>query len=337
MAEAKRSRRRLGDLGVVLSPVQVAEFVSLSEDLRQVGATMRDAVQFFLRHGAALRRPCCVSESVRGFLASREEAGKAIRTLQTYRQDLQSLVRMHGSRMTHDLSTADVRGWLDAQGWSPKTWNGALGSVRTWLAWCAHAERGHATVNVAAQISKKSEQTQEEIGTLNLAECEALLRHVRAEAMAHGGVKWKLLAFVVIGLFGGLRRAELERLRAEDVQLDEGNVIVRAAASKTRQRRVVTLTAHALEWLDGMPLPTGPVCPSNLKTLWPRCWRAAGLREWKNNAMRHTFASMHLAMHGNEAKLQVLMGHESAAMLHRHYKALKTQREAQLFWDLRPQ
>lgn len=54
------------------------------------------------------------------------------------------------------------------------------------------------------------------------------------------------------------------------------------------------------------------------------------------NALRHTFASMHLAMWSDEAKLQTLMGHESGPMLHRHYKALKTKKEAERFWSLVP-
>jgi integrase len=58
--------------------------------------------------------------------------------------------------------------------------------------------------------------------------------------------------------------------------------------------------------------------------------------EWPHNAMRHTFASMHYAAYENEAKLQVQMGHESAAMLHRNYRAIKTRTEAAAFWDLRP-
>lgn len=58
---------------------------------------------------------------------------------------------------------------------------------------------------------------------------------------------------------------------------------------------------------------------------------------WPHNALRHTYASMHYAFHENEARLQAQMGHESAAMLHRHYRALKTKAEAARFWALRPE
>lgn len=342
LAESKKARKRMGHMGVVLSPVEMAEFVSLRAELRAAGATMREAVSFFLKHGASLKRPCKVREAVLAFVDTKEEKGKALRTVQSYRQALKSLALMHGERLVHELTTEDVRAWLDAQGWGARSWNGALGFVRTFLTWCMHADRGHAARNVALGIERRTEETAEEIGTLELWECEAMLREARRQALEEGGVKWKLLSFVVIGVFGGLRRAELERLQQGDVNLDERTVIVRAAHAKTRQRRVVELSENAVAWLlrpDGLKpeLQTGErVCPANLKRMWPAFWKSCGLKEWKNNAMRHTFASMHLAMWSDEAKLQTLMGHESGPMLHRHYKALKTKKEAERFWSLKP-
>ena len=344
MAEARRSRKRMGTMGVVLSPVEMAEFVSLREELRAVGATMREAVAFFVRHGASLKRPLKVALAVEAFLEAKEGAGKSLRTVQSYRQCLRSLVRMHGERLVHELTSEDVRDWLQSQGWAARSMNGALGFVRTFLAWCMRPDRGHASRNVASGLDRFTQAAAEEIGTLSLAECEAVLSRARAQALERGGVAWKLLAFVVIGLFGGLRRAELERLRREDVDLEERTVIVRAANAKTRQRRVVELSENAVAWLRGMPdtlkreqRASERVCPANLKRLWPVFWRRCGLAVWPNNALRHTYASMHLAMWNDEAKLQTLMGHESAAMLHRHYKALKTRREAERFWGMRPE
>lgn len=93
LAEAKKSRKRMGHMGVVLSPVEMAEFVSLRAELRAAGATMREAVAFFLRHGASLKRPCKVHVAVLAFVDAKEEKGKALRTVQSYRQCLASLVR----------------------------------------------------------------------------------------------------------------------------------------------------------------------------------------------------------------------------------------------------
>jgi integrase len=58
---------------------------------------------------------------------------------------------------------------------------------------------------------------------------------------------------------------------------------------------------------------------------------------WPKNVLRHTFASMHYAMHQDESLLKAQMGHwERTSTLHRHYRALKTKAEAAKFWALHP-
>jgi integrase len=158
-------------------------------------------------------------------------------------------------------------------------------------------------------------------------------------------------------LFGGLRPAEIQRLTWAAVDLDEGTVIVAGAQAKTRRRRVVDLGENAVAWLRRAGVRAG-VSSTICGSFWDARWRmfrrslgwAVGSREkgmvemkvkpvhgeWPHNALRHTYASMHYAMHQDEAKLQAQMGHESAAMLHRHYRALKTRKEAERFWALRP-
>lgn len=83
-------------------------------------------------------------------------------------------------------------------------------------------------------------------------------------------------------------------------------------------------------------MQNGPVVPSNLKDLWPRFWKLAGLSQWPHNGLRHTFASMHYAMHQDESALQAILGQRSRDVLHSNYRALKTKREAERFWKLLP-
>ena len=170
-----------------------------------------------------------------------------------------------------------------------------------------------------------------------------------------------MMGFIVLGLFGGLRPAEIQRLDWSAVDLDEGTVIVAGKQAKTRRRRVVDLSGNAVEWLNTLKREqqTGPICGRYWDARWRMFRRSLGWAvgsgergvketvrpgdrgwgrqgEWPHNALRHTYASMHYAMWQDEAKLQAQMGHESAAMLHRHYRALKTRKEAERFWALRP-
>lgn len=81
----------------------------------------------------------------------------------------------------------------------------------------------------------------------------------------------------------------------------------------------------------------GSLIPKNFKKRWKRLRIAVGLFEnWPHDGVRHTFATYHYALHKNEALLQAEMGHESAQMIHAHYKGLGLPKDARRFWALRP-
>jgi integrase len=178
-----------------------------------------------------------------------------------------------------------------------------------------------------------------EIGTLSLEECSVLLNGCADRR--------DMLTYVVIGLFCGLRSAELESLCYEDIDLEAGTVVVSARYAKTRQRRVVDVAPCALAWLRvalalGADPWQGRICCARWgDRVWAKRKRALGWPEvrgeWPHNALRHTYASMHYAAHQNESLLKAQMGHwRGSDTLHRHYRALKTRSEALAFWALVP-
>jgi integrase len=329
LARARGTKKRLGEVGLTLAPADMAEFMALRARVVAAGCTLSDAVTYYIKHKAALVKPVLVREMVESFLWAKDEQGAASRTLQTYRSTMRGLARMYPLRMSHELTRDEIERWLGAQGWESRTRNGALGHVRTLMAW--GKDQGHLVNDPSAGIATRTEAV-EEIGTLSVAQCERLLRAAQGQP--------RMMGYLVLGLFGGLRRAEIERLTWDAINLKEGTVIVGARISKTRTRRVVDLTANARAWMaaagDGLRGKSMRVAPANLKELWPEFWPKAGLAVWPNNALRHTFASMHYAAHQDEAKLQAQMGHESARMLHQHYRALKSKTEAAKFWKLKP-
>ena len=80
------------------------------------------------------------------------------------------------------------------------------------------------------------------------------------------------------------------------------------------------------------------IISKNFDRRWDRLRQASGWKlPWPHDVMRHTFASMHYAQHRNEALLQTQLGHDNAQTLFKHYRALKTGKEAAEFWQLRPE
>jgi integrase len=91
-------------------------------------------------------------------------------------------------------------------------------------------------------------------------------------------------------------------------------------------------------WLQNCIISDGPIVAAgkfrdNLEAL----KAVAGIAEWPHNGLRHSFASYHLAQHGNAQQTANLLGHKSQDIIHNHYKSLVLKSEAEKYWALRPE
>ena len=123
------------------------------------------------------------------------------------------------------------------------------------------------------------------IGILTVDETERLLENAPAE----------LVPYIAIGAFAGLRRAELERLDWKEVDLQSDLIEVTASKAKSARRRFVRIQPNLAKWLQPYVQAAGNVTPPNYRELLDSAREAAGIHEWPQNALRHSFASYHLA------------------------------------------
>jgi integrase len=185
--------------------------------------------------------------------------------------------------------------------------------------------RGYAAANpVAGSIRPKVPPKAP--GILSVAQARSLLEACPRE----------IVAAVAIGLFAGLRQSEIERLEWKDVDLERGFIHVSAQNSKTAQRRLVTVSENLRSWLANGSTSnhSGPVCPANYRLLFHKAQQAAGIAPWPKNALRHSFASYHLAAYQNAAGTALQLGHMDARVLFAHYRELVTPDDARNFWQI---
>lgn len=93
----------------------------------------------------------------------------------------------------------------------------------------------------------------------------------------------EMLGYVAVGAFAGLRRAEIERLKWQDVNLARGFVTVGAESAKTGRRRLVPVCAALRAWLAPVAKTAGPLAPTiNFRRRFHAARKAAGLLgEWE--------------------------------------------------------
>ena len=160
------------------------------------------------------------------------------------------------------------------------------------------------------------------INPLSLEEVQRLLQV--AKLPKHRDMLFSLCLM----LYGGVRPAEVARLRAEDICWDEKRIIIRPQSSKTGGGRMVHL--HCMHDLKRERC----VIPRN----WCRRWRelrsAAGFSYWVADVCRHTFASYHAAHFRNLEALQVVMGHRNMSLLSSRYVVPVSPQMAARFWRL---
>ena len=63
---------------------------------------------------------------------------------------------------------------------------------------------------------------------------------------------------------------------------------------------------------------------------------AAGLTRWPHDALRHSFASYHLARWNDAAALALQMGHTTTAMIFSHYRRVVKESDAARYWNMFP-
>jgi integrase len=154
----------------------------------------------------------------------------------------------------------------------------------------------------------------------------------------------RLLPFVTIGLFCGIRPdGELQKLAWSDIDLAEKVVTIRPEVSKTNRRRFVDLSDNAILWLESYRSKGGQTAgrivtytESELRGHRRKNWEAAGVTEWIQQGMRHTYCSNWLAKHKDVNKLVLQSGHDSPDTMWRHYHRGTTAEEAERFWSIVP-
>ena len=129
-------------------------------------------------------------------------------------------------------------------------------------------------------------------------------------------------------LYCGIRPAEVQRLKRNDIIWEEQLVIIRPQTSKTGGGRAVPL--RGAEHLD----PDECIIPKNWQRRWQKLRQDAGFTHWTADICRHTFASYHAAQYRDIARLQLEMGHRDSSLLRTRYVAPVLKRETERFWAL---
>ena len=295
------------------------------EQLRPFGRTIADAVGHYVAYLKASEKSCTATQLVEDLVKAKKADGVSERHLSDIRSRLSVFAEKFNGQMVATITSKEIDTWLRSLPVAPLTRNHYRQVVV--LAFNFAVRAGYATTNPAAHAAK-AKVVGEVPGILSVSEVARLL-----EAASPA-----LLPYVAIGAFAGLRRAELERLDWSEVDFESGLIEVTAQNSKTAQRRFVTIQPNLREWLLPLRQHKGNVTPQNcFRELFEQARAAAGIVEWPENALRHSFASYHLAHFKNAASTALELGHHDSRITFAHYRELVKPKEAERYWNISPE
>ena len=320
-----------------LSKVQVENHgtaaLSISDKLRVMatdaerrlapfGKTIHDAVEHYLAHLKAVAGSKSVRDVVDALLTSKTADGASSRYLGDLRVRLSRFAVTFGDRMIASIGTAEIESWIRSLGVSGVTRNSYRRRLSTLFAF---AESNQWLVQSPIATVAKAKEKPAPCGILTPEQISALLHAATLETLPY----W------AIGAFAGLRSAELERLEWQDLDFESGIITVAASKAKTASRRIIEMAENLRAWLAPYAGNSGPVCPTGLRKRLEADRASAGITDWPNNALRHSFGSYRLAFSQNAAQTSMEMGN-SPQMVFRHYRELVKPKTAAQWWSIAP-
>lgn len=254
------------------------------------------------------------------FLIAKARGGRSERYVRQMRTVFLSFSKGRSKVPVGQITLADIEKWIYGQDWAARTRRGNLSALR--ILWSWGIRRGLAVHDPTRGVEIASGVGERPVSVHSPED-------VRRVLVTAKGLNLDVMRHLAVRYFCGLRSAEAHRIRELDVLHEDGLVLVSAANSKTRARRLVTISANLREWmaLGGV---LRPMSPNTIQAV----IRQSGV-PWPHNVTRHTFVSCHLAAGQNAGKTAVEAGH-SESVLFRHYRALVTKRQADEFWSIVP-
>jgi integrase len=309
----------------VLAP-NYALHVAVEEHAQAVAklgkASLREAVEFFLRHNRSDMPRLPLLEISEQFGASRQQSGLSPHYVFLCRKFTRKLAEAFPGLCLSDLTTAALDKWMGGLKLGATTKNDmrrVLGTCGNWAEKQGHLVKGSnpfmGMIRYKEEKAAVSIFTPDQIASL-LTKADATLR-----------------PFIALGAFAGLRTAELQRLDWSEIDLDRGFITVAASKAKTRRRRLGPISDNLKLWLTPPRQDSGPICVHVCAQHAART-KCEGF-VWAKNGLRHSFISYRLAILHDTARVALEAGN-SPQVIFSHYRELVTPEAAKTWFEVCP-
>ncbi len=308
--------------------------------LKPYGISLLEAARAAVEKRKAELASKSIEDALEAFLKTK--SGRSDVHLKAYGYMKRGLLESFPGRMMSSITGAELLEHTEEATSTPSTFNALARLIGAFWRWCAKHPRDWCDARTAEVLERK-DFSREEIGVLTAKQCRKLLD----AAVKHYS---DCVPGFAISLFTGLRKAELGRLRKDDITT--AGINLPASSVKIKRRRFIQMPAPLAAWLKAYPVQE-TVLPANWHKKEKAVRRLAGwkvwsdfvephepptnLPEWPHNALRHTHASVHVALGKPLESLIFEFGHSGGTQtLKSHYVGVMPKAEANKILKIRP-
>jgi integrase len=320
--QTEDAARKRGKSAFDIPQALAVEAMELSKELEQHGASLTEAVRFYLRNGPLISKKT-LSDLIPIYLLTKKE--------DSYRRAQQISMKVFerdfGKKPVASIMAPAIEAWFEEKAWNDLNKRNYMRDLSMFFRWAE--QKDHCPGNPFDKITRPDVKLKEpEIFTVE--ETRRLLEAATLQP------ELGLLPMYAVGLFSGVRIEELEKVRWEMFDWEESVIRMPAAITKTEKPRRPEIMPALLAALEEVKRDNGLiVSPVNLRKRRAALLAFAGV-EKKRNGLRHSFSSYHAAKYEDPGKLQLLLGQKTASVLWDHYLTATSKRHAEKYFNLRP-
>jgi site-specific recombinase XerC len=294
--------------------------------LHPFGVKLSSVVDFYLRYANPPKAGISVEDAVEEWVAAKRKLNRSDRyidaALDSY---LKPFCRKFVGWKVNEISAAAVERFVHAPGRNATTVSNYIRNLRVFFNFLVETE--YCSFNPLAKIKEPTARS-ESNPILSPEETQRML-----QTALDVGCNAECASIALV-MFCGVRVEETQKLAWSAVNLDTRYVKLVAQIAKKGRRRVNPIPENAYEWLKRC-VASGTVAPRNYQKRLQAIRNRAGVA-YSQNAMRHSFASYHIALYQNAPQTACLLGHPNPFLLYNTYRELTTREKAIEFWSILP-
>ena len=281
------------------------------------------AVEEFTRRSKGIKLGVKVGEVVEELIEAKKQDGLSARYILQLQSNLRRFAGVFDLPITH-VQRDQIDDWLRARDLKPRSRNSLLTTVRVLFSFAR--KRSYLPANEPTEAEAVDKVKAADVDTAIFSPDE--FRRILHAAPPH------LIPILAIGGFAGMRKAEMNRLSWDAVNLERRIIEVRAGQAKTASRRIIPISDNLTAWLEPLPR-SGPMVPDeDYHRQVTALARKIG-QEWANNVLRHSFISYRIAKVKSAEQVALEAGN-SPAIIFKHYRELATEDQADEWFGILP-